>query len=100
MRFVAQPRDFVLARHARFGPIFRSHIFGRPTVLMVGPEALRFVLVTHQKHFTTSVGWPLGLRRLMEGALMLKDAEDHQRTRHDLAPAFSHHALARYFPVI
>src|SRR5262249_20817346 len=98
--FLTAPQQFLLRRVATYGPIFRSRIFGRPTILMVGPEALRFVLVTHQKHFVTGRGWPRGLRRLMDGALMMKDFEEHQRTRRTLSPAFSTRALARYVPLI
>jgi cytochrome P450 len=99
-QFVQEPRRFVLAREAQYGPIFRTHIYGQPTIFMVGPEALRFVLVTHQKHFTTGRGWPKGLRRLMDGALMMKDSEQHQASRRLLSPAFSARALEQYVSTI
>lgn len=98
--FVTAPREFVLRRVAEHGPIFRSHILGRPTVLMAGPEALRFVLVTHQKYFATGRGWPRGLRLLMDGALMMQDGDEHQRTRRAFASAFSTPALRSYAPAI
>jgi cytochrome P450 len=98
--FATSPRDFCLVRAAQFGPIFRSHIFGRPTIVMVGPSALRFTLITHQKHFITHRGWPRGLRELMDGALMMKDEAEHQRTRRAVAPAFSRRALEAYLPTV
>jgi retinoid hydroxylase len=100
VQFARSPRAFALARAARFGPVFRSHIFGRPTIVMVGPEALRFALLTHQHHFVTGRGWPRGLRLLMDGALMMKDEAEHRRTRRALSPAFSTHALERYLPTV
>jgi cytochrome P450 len=100
VQFVRSPREFVVSRAGRYGPVFRSHIFGRPTIVMAGPEALRFALLTHQDHFVTGRGWPRGLRLLMDGALMMKDEAEHRRTRRALSPAFSKQAVERYLPTV
>ncbi|WP_242057858.1 MULTISPECIES: hypothetical protein [Nostoc] len=41
-------RDFSKKRYYQYGPIFKTYLLGRPTVVMVGPEALEFVLSSHQ----------------------------------------------------
>jgi len=100
VEFGRNPKKFVLKRRSRFGPIFMGHILGAPTAIMVGPEALRFILSSHRDHFISGRGWPEGLRMLMEGSLMMKDGDIHQRTRRLLSPALAGPALAGYAPVI
>ena len=98
--FGVNPKGFVLKRMARFGPIFRSHVWGAPLVVMVGAEALRFLLSTHRDHFLSGKGWPRGLARLMEGSLLLQDGEKHDKTRRLLGRAFSGAAVASYVPTM
>ena len=43
LEFVFDPK-FVEKRYQKHGSIFKTHIIGRPTVYMVGPEAVEFVL--------------------------------------------------------
>ena len=98
--FGSNPKRFVQQRWRSHGPIFRTHILGAPVIVMAGPEALRFVLITHRDHFTAREGWPSGLQRLMTGSLMMRDGEEHQRTRYLLAPAFFGRALEAYIPTM
>jgi hypothetical protein len=51
LAFVTDPH-FVERRFARHGPIFRSHLLGRPVVFLGGAEAARCVLATHMDHFS------------------------------------------------
>lgn len=43
-------------RRARHGKIFKTHILGSPTVVMLGPEANKFLLINENKLFDNS--WP------------------------------------------
>ncbi|WP_342374384.1 cytochrome P450 [Myxococcus stipitatus] len=100
VEFGRNPKRFVLKRQARLGPVFMGHILGASTAVMVGPQALRFVLSSHRHHFVSGPGWPRGLGMLMSGALMMKDGDVQVRTRRLLAPALAGSALASYTPVM
>ncbi len=90
-------RDFGDKREQKYGPIYKTHILGRPTVAIVGPEANRFILQTHFEHFSWRDGWPANFQELLGKSLFLQDGEEHQRNRRLLMPAFHGKALNNYF---
>jgi cytochrome P450 len=90
-------RDFGDKREEKYGPIYKTHILGRPTVAMVGPEANRFILQTHFDHFSWRDGWPANFQELLGKSLFLQDGEEHKRNRRLLMPAFHGRALNDYF---
>ncbi len=90
-------RDFGDKREKKYGPIYKTHILGRPTVVMVGPEANRFILQTHFDYFSWRDGWPGNFQELLGKSLFLQDGEEHKRNRRLLMPAFHGTALNNYF---
>lgn len=88
--------DFVEKRYKRYGPIFRSQLFGRPAVFLIGPEAAEFVLASGMEHFTWRDGWPQTFKILLGRSLFLQEGEEHRRNRRLMMPAFHGPALARY----
>ncbi len=88
--------DFVEKRYQQYGPIFRTSIIGRPTVYMVGPEAVAFVLSSHMEHFSWREGWPENFKLLLGKSLFVQDGEEHRRNRHLMMPALHGPALANY----
>ncbi|WP_072623221.1 cytochrome P450 [Spirulina major] len=90
-------RDFALKRQAQYGPIFKTQILNRPTVIMVGAEANRFILSTHMEYFSWREGWPDTFKTLLGRSLFLMEGEEHRRNRKLLMPAFHGPALANYF---
>jgi cytochrome P450 len=93
--FVVDP-DFIKKRYERYGSIFKSHILGRPTVVMVGPEAAEFVLYSHTDHFSWREGWPNNFKVLLGESLFLMDGEEHRQKRRLIMPAMHGPALANY----
>ncbi|MFN6471693.1 MAG: cytochrome P450 [Nostoc sp. SerVER01] len=89
-------RDFSKKRYREFGPIFKTHIFGRPTVVMVGPEALEFVLSSHMENFSWREGWPANFKILLGESLFLQDGKEHRRNRRLMMPALHGPALVNY----
>ena len=89
-------RDFHKKRYRQYGPIFKTHLFGRPTVVMVGPEALEFVLSSHMENFSWREGWPNNFKTLLGESLFLQDGEEHRRNRRLMMPALHGPALANY----
>lgn len=95
LSFLFDP-DFARKRQARYGSIFKTHILGRPTVVMAGPEANRFLLSSHMSHFSWRQGWPKTFQELLGESLFLQEGEQHRRNRKLLMPAFHGKALAGY----
>lgn len=89
-------RDFADKRQARYGAIFKTQLLGRKTVVMMGPEANRFVLSSHVEHFSWREGWPGTFRELLGESLFLQEGEQHRRNRKLLMPAFHGAALEGY----
>jgi len=88
-------RDFAQKRHERYGSIFKTHLFGRPTVMMLGAEANRFLFTNENQYF--SVTWPYSTKVLLgPGALSMQTGEIHQKRRKLLSQVFQPRALAGY----
>lgn len=95
LNFLFDP-NFAQKRQARYGSIFKTHMLGRKTVVMMGPEANRFVLSTHMDHFSWREGWPGTFRELLGESLFLQEGAQHRRNRKLLMPAFHGPALEGY----
>lgn len=88
---------FSLKQRDRYGAISKTHIFGQPAVMMIGPEAAEFVLASGMEYLEWGGGWPRPFRVLLgERALFLQDGEEHRRNRKLLMPAFHGPVLQRY----
>jgi len=95
LSFLLDPH-FAQKRKAKYGSIFRTHIFGRPTVIMSGFAANRFILSSHMDCFSWREGWPATFRELLGESLFLQEGEQHRRNRKLLTPAFHGKALDGY----
>lgn len=93
-------RDFAEKRLKKYGPIFKTKILGRPTVIMVGPEANRFILSSDMHRFTWRDGWPDTFKELLGESLFLQEGEEHRRNRKLLMPAFHGPALVNYLTIM
>ncbi|MEG4500144.1 cytochrome P450 [Microcoleus sp. F10-C6] len=90
-----QDSQFAKKRHQQYGPIFKTSIFGQPTVFMCGQEANLFVLSNDNQYFV--VAWPASTRALLGPlSLALQTGANHQNRRKLLYQAFQPRALAGY----
>jgi cytochrome P450 len=95
-----------LARLAvEHGPIFKWGVSGGPGVggmrlMMVGPEANRFVMHTHRHHFSHDLGWTPILGAAFGQGLLNMDDPEHARHRKMWNPAFTSAYMGAYLPVI
>jgi cytochrome P450 len=88
-------RDFANQRHQKYGSIFKTHLFGRPTLVMIGSEANRFLLTNENQYF--SISWPDSTKTLLGPAsLSVQTGGIHQKRRKLLSQAFQPRALAGY----
>ncbi len=98
LSFLRDP-NFTQKRHQKYGSIFKTHLFGRPTLLMVGAEANRFLLTHENQYFL--INWPPSTRRLLGSAsLSVQTGIEHQKRRKLLSQAFQPRALASYAPTM
>ena len=90
-----QDSEFAKKRHQQYGPIFKTSIFGQPTVFMSGQEANLFILSNDNQYFV--VAWPASTRALLGPlSLALQTGVHHQNRRKLLYQAFGPRALAGY----
>lgn len=95
LQFVFDPK-FVEKRYRKYGSIFKTNILGKPTVYMVGPEAVEFVLSSHTDHFSWREGWPDNFKLLLGESLFVQDGEEHRKNRRLMMPALHGAALTNY----
>jgi cytochrome P450 len=95
LSFLLDPQ-FIEKRYEQYGSIFKSSLLGKPTVFMIGPEAVEFVLSSHMDHFSWREGWPENFKQLLGESLFVQDGEEHRKNRRLMMPAFHGQALARY----
>lgn len=95
LSFLTDPY-FADKRVQKYGPVFKTHILGRPTVVMVGSQANRFILSSDMHRFSWREGWPDTFKELLGESLFLQEGEEHRRNRKLLMPAFHGPALGNY----
>jgi cytochrome P450 len=94
--FLSDP-DFATKRQKKYGNIFKTHIFGSPTIMMIGAEANRFIFSGENQNFT--IKWPKTVSVLLGPAsLATQTGNIHQTRRKLLSQAFQPRALASYTP--
>jgi retinoid hydroxylase len=98
--WVRDPLRFAQERYERYGPVWRTHLMGRPCVTLLGPEANHFILSSHAHLFSSRAGWGKPITSLIGGGLSLIDGPEHRRHRRMIQPALHGTILARYANVM
>jgi cytochrome P450 len=93
---LADPKGFVEGNAKRYGLVYRSHMFGETSIVLLGPEANELVLFDQAKLFSSTHGWNLILGRLFPRGLMLLDFEEHRLHRKALSVAFKSGPMKSY----
>lgn len=99
LTFLRDSTGFGADRVRRFGPIFRTHLFGQPTIVVSGAEAVRHVLRNEGKLFTAR--WPASTRRLLgQGSVAVQTGPVHAHRRGVIAQAFTPRVIRDQVPEI
>jgi cytochrome P450 len=93
---LADPKGQVERQAARYGPVYRSHMFGETNLVLLGPEANELVLFDQAKQFSSELGWGPILGLLFPRGLMLRDFEEHRLHRRALSVAFKSGPMKSY----
>ncbi|KAJ4835854.1 hypothetical protein Tsubulata_030111 [Turnera subulata] len=81
-----RPESFVNKRRLMFGKVFKSHIFGSPTIVSTDAEVSKFILQSDAKIFVPF--YPKSLTELMGKSSILLINGSLQRRIHGLIGAF------------
>lgn len=98
--FLRDP-DFVKKRQQRYGQLFKTHVLGRPTIVMIGAEASSFLFANERRYFSDGISEavpPQTKALLGTGSVVMQTGDEHLRQRKLLSQAFQPRALAGYVP--
>src|ERR1700753_945885 len=100
LEVLADPKGHVEQSAAKYGLIYRSHIFGETSLVLLGPEANELVLFDQAKQFSSTHGWGTILGRLFPRGLMLLDFDEHRLHRRALSVAFKSGPMKSYLTAL
>ncbi len=90
---------FVEAGARKHGPIFRTHLFGRATAVITGPDAS--ALFIDSARVQREGAMPPHIETLFAGrSLPLLDGEEHRDRKHFVMAGFTREAIVAYLPVM
>jgi cytochrome P450 len=96
LQVLADPKGHIEGNAVKYGPVYRTHVFGETSVVMLGPEANELVLFDQAKLFSSALGWGPVLDRLFPRGLMLMDFDEHRLHRRTLSVAFKAGPMKSY----
>src|SRR6201746_2110888 len=97
---LADPKGQVERSSAKYGLVYRSHLFGETSLVLLGPDANELVLFDQAKQFSSSLGWGQILGLLFPRGLMLLDFEEHRLHRRALSVAFKSGPMKSYLTAL
>ena len=68
LEVLADPKGQTERCAAKYGLIYRSHLFGETSLVLLGPEANELVLFDQAKQFSSALGWDTAVSRSMRSA--------------------------------
>lgn len=98
LNFLLDP-DYAIKKKRQYGNVFKTQIFGSPSVFMIGAEANQFIFANESKYF--DVNWPASTKALLGSkSLAMQSGHTHTSRRKLMVQAFQPRALASYTPEI
>src|SRR5204862_7240494 len=96
LEVLADPKGQVERQSKKYGLVYRSHLFGETSLVLLGPEANELVLFDQARQFSSTLGWGRILGLLFPRGLMLLDFEEHRLHRRALSVAFKSGPMKSY----
>ena len=96
LKMLADPEAFGKEMRDKYGPVYRTHAFGRRQVALFGADANELVLFDRDKVFSSEQGWGPVLNLLFPRGLMLMDFDHHRADRRALSIAFKPAPMRHY----
>lgn len=86
-------------KRQKYGYIYRTHLFGSPTVRVMGADNVRHILLG--EHKLVAAQWPASVRTILgSDTLSSVHGTQHKNKKKAIMRAFSRDALQLYIPVI
>jgi len=82
---LADPKGQVERQAAKYGLVYRSHLFGETSWSCLDPRPNELVLFDQAKLFSSTLGWGQILGLLFPRGLMLLDFDEHRLHRRALS---------------
>ncbi|XP_010894164.1 cytochrome P450 26A1 isoform X2 [Esox lucius] len=99
LQLLLQRRKFLRMKRQKYGYIYRTHLFGNPTVRVLGADNVRQILLG--EHKLVAVQWPASVRTILgSDTLSNVHGSQHKNKKKAIMRAFSRDALEHYIPVI
>ncbi|HEY9851932.1 MAG TPA: cytochrome P450 [Leptolyngbyaceae cyanobacterium] len=96
--FLKDP-NFVNKRQQKYGEIFKTHVLGRPMIIMIGADANRFLFTNENEYFIPN--WPPSTQALIgQHSLSMQFGDIHKSRRKILSQVFQSRALVNYTTVM
>src|SRR6202790_4805536 len=93
---LADPKGQIERQAAKYGPVYRGHMFGETSIVLLGPDANELVLFDQARQFSSALGWGRILGLLFPRGLMLLDFDEHRLHRRALSVAFKSGPMKSY----
>lgn len=94
---LADPKGQIERQARKYGLVYRSHLFGETSIVLLGPDANELVLFDQaRQQFSSTLGWGRILGLLFPRGLMLLDFEEHRLHRRALSVAFKSGPMKSY----
>uniref|UniRef100_A0A8C5MPE2 Cytochrome P450 26A1 n=1 Tax=Leptobrachium leishanense TaxID=445787 RepID=A0A8C5MPE2_9ANUR len=99
MQMLLNRKRFLEAKRRKYGRIYKTHLFGNPTVRVLGADNVRQILLG--EHRLVSVRWPASVGTILGSRCLsnLHEAE-HKEMKRVIMQAFSREAMETYVPLI
>ncbi|KAG9267616.1 cytochrome P450 26A1 [Astyanax mexicanus] len=99
LQLILQRRKFLRMKRQKYGFIYKTHLFGNPTVRVMGADNVRQILLG--EHKLVAVQWPASVRTILgSDTLSNVHGSQHKNKKKAVMKAFSRDALEHYIPVI
>jgi cytochrome P450 len=96
IKIIRDPVGTVAESYKKYGPVYRSRVFGYRSVSLLGPEANELLLFDRDKNFSSAGGWGPVLDLVFPRGLMLMDFDEHRLHRKALGVAFKAGPMKSY----
>jgi retinoid hydroxylase len=95
IQYLRDPEGFIAERQQRYGNVFKTHLFGRPTITLIGADAARFLFSNdgQKLEMTNTPNFEILLGKKSIGVQV---GAAHQVLRRQLFQAFQPRALESY----
>lgn len=97
---LGDPIDNVNAKRAKYGDIYKTRIFGNDNVVIIKPDATKWILLDHAKDFHSKEPWESVLKELFPNGLMLMDGDQHKFHRAIIAEVFKKEPMEGYLSMM